>query len=235
MSRYKTLGFFAKTFSILLIIGFTASNFLSAAEGVAVTTKVKGGAEIRPSEETKFKPVSPALVLYDRDFIRTSANGFMVMIYLDDKSMLKVRGNTDFEIRGSREGEGISKKIDMTAGTLKAEVSEQRKGDFVVSTPTSVASVKGTSFWIISDPQAGDLVYGLDGVVELLNLISGESVMVGPDQTGTSNADGSILLAVTIPQDIPEDEEAVSEEIKELRIRFRNADGEEHDLIIEYD
>lgn len=233
MSKIRTVKLVI--ISVVLYTLLSAPNLLKAVEGVAVTTKIKGTAVLRPSKLKEFSPISPATVLFDRDFIRTRANGFLVMVFLDDKSMLKVKGNTELEIRGKREGSGISKKINMTIGTLKAEISKQRKGDFVVSTPTSVASVKGTSFWIISDPQFGDRVFGLDGLIELLNLISGEIVTVGPGQTGTSNLDGSIGVMATIPQNIPEDEEETSEEIKELRIRFRNADGEEHDLIIEYD
>ncbi|MEE9166277.1 MAG: FecR family protein [Candidatus Neomarinimicrobiota bacterium] len=210
-------------------------EFLLAADGVAVTTKVKGAAERRPAAREEFAPLSPATVLFDRDFVRTGASGFLVMVYLDDKSLLKMKGNTDLEIRGQREGDGISKKIDLMAGILKAEVSEQRKGDFVVSTPTSVASVKGTSFWMASDPTSGDQVMCLDGLVELLNLISGNVVTVGPNETGTSGQDGSLGVNATNPDDLPEDEDETGDGLKELRIRLRNADGEERDLIINYD
>ena len=207
----------------------------SSAVGVAVGTKVKGMAELRPSDQKEFKPVSPGAVLYDRDFVRTGVNGFLVLVYLDDKSMLKVKANTDFEIQGKREGGAISKRINMTAGTLKAEISEQRKGEFVVFTPTSTASVKGTSFWLISDPLLGDQLFGLGGLVELLNLVSGDVVIVGSGQTGTSNPDGSLNVATTISQNIPVDEEETGEEIKEIRIQFRNAQGEERFFIIRYD
>lgn len=210
-------------------------ELLMALDGVAVTTKVKGTTQIRPSDRQEFNPLTPATVLFDKDFIRTGSNGFVVLAYLDDKSLLKVKGNSDLEIRGKREGSGISKRIEMTAGTVKADVSEQRKGDFVISTPTSVASVKGTSFWIVSDPVSGDQVFCLDGLVELLNLVSNAIVLVEQGQTGTSASDGSVGVEVTNTNNVPEDEEETGEVRKELRIRFRNADGEERELIIQYD
>ncbi|MFQ6674174.1 MAG: FecR domain-containing protein [Fidelibacterota bacterium] len=208
---------------------------LLGADRVAVGTKVREAVERRVEGTDTFSALSPPSILFDGDHIRTGPGAFLVMVYLDDKSMLKVKENSDLEIRGTREGEGISKKVDMTAGTLKAEVSRQRKGDFVISTPTSVASVKGTTFWIISNPVTGDQLFGLEGAVELMNLISGNIVTVGAGETGLSSPDGSVAVSVTVSDDVPEDEEETGEEIKELRIRFKNPDGEERDLIINYD
>ena len=121
----------------------------------------------------------------------------------------------------------------MIAGTLKADVPKQRKGDFVISTPTSVASVKGTEFWMISDPLLGDKVIGIEGLVELQNLISGEVANIGADQTGSSTPNGTLTVNTTNPDDIPEDIEE-EEEIHELRIQLQDADGQEKDLIIKF-
>lgn len=217
----------------LLIAGQCGS--LAAADRVAVGTKVRNSVERRPGGEEKFKELLPGTILFDRDFVRTGANGFLVLVYLDDKSMLKIKGNSDLEIRGEREGAGISKRVDMTAGTIKAEVAIQRKGDFVISTPTSTASVKGTTFWLVSNTQSGDQLFGLSGLVELTNLISGQVITVGAGQTGMSGIDGTTQIVVTTAGDIPEDVEETGGEMKELRIRFRNQDGEEHELIINYD
>lgn len=205
-----------------------------AADRVAVTTKVKGTVELRSAGSKNYKAVTPGTILFDEDFVRTGANGFLVLVYLDDKSMLKVKGNTGVEIKGERTGGGISKKVDLTGGTLKADVPKQRKGDFVVTTPTSVASVKGTSFWMVSTPGSDDQVYGLEGLVELLNQVSGTVVTVGADQTATSSADGTIGVEQTVAGQVPEDEDEAAAEMKELRIRFQDAEGEERILIIKY-
>lgn len=227
-----------KWIALLAFLAWTVTLLaapLLAADRVAVGTKVKNTVERRPSGQESFSSLAPGTILFDRDFVRTGSNAFLLLVYLDDKSMLKIKENTGLEIRGTRQGEGISKRIDMTAGTVKAEVAEQRKGDFVISTPTSTASVKGTSFWLVSDPQEGDQLFGLEGVVELTNLISGIVVTVGAGQTGISSPDGTTDVVTTSPDDVPEDVEEAGEEMKELRIRFKNEDGEERDLIINYD
>ncbi len=218
-------------FSILML--FVNSSHLTAAERIAVATKVKGSVEVKTAGKSIFDPLKKGYILNDRDFVRTGSDGALILVYLDDKSMLKVKANSDLEIRGTRSGDGLSKKVDMIEGTLKANISKQRKGDFIISTPTSVASVKGTEFWIISDPLLGDRLIGIDGLVELLNLVSGEVVIVGVDQTGTSTPNGTISVEKTNPEDVPEDIKE-EEEIHELRIQIQDADGQEKELIIKF-
>ena len=48
-------------------------------------------------------------------------------------------------ITGQRSARSIAKKINMDVGTVRATVNKQNS-DFVIQTPTSVASVKGTDF-----------------------------------------------------------------------------------------
>ena len=218
-------------FPIFLLIVLSSS--LTAAERVAVVTKVRGSVEVKTSGQTGFASLKKGYVLFDGDFVRTGSNGALIIVYLDDKSLLKVRSNSDMEIRGTRSGVGLSKKVNMITGTLKADVSKQRKGDFVITTPTSVASVKGTEFWMISDPLLGDKVIGIEGLVELQNLISGEVANIGADQTGSSTPNGTLTVNTTNPDDIPEDIEE-EEEIHELRIQLQDADGQEKDLIIKF-
>lgn len=212
---------------------FVNSSYLTAAKRIAVATKVIGSVEVKTAGKSIFDPLKKGYVLNDRDFVRTGSDGALILVYLDDKSMLKVKANSDLEIRGTRSGEGLSKKVDMIEGTLKAKISKQRKGDFIISTPTSVASVKGTEFWMISDPLLGDRLIGIDGLVELLNLVSGEVVIVGVDQTGTSTPNGTISVEKTNPEDVPEDIKE-EEEIHELRIQIQDADGQEKELIIKF-
>ncbi|MCH7731343.1 MAG: FecR domain-containing protein [Candidatus Marinimicrobia bacterium] len=212
---------------------FLSSISLYGAERIAVVTKVKGTVELRKSG-SNFKLVTPGIVLFDQDFIKTGSDGFMVMVYLDDKSMLKIKQNTNLQISGTRKGKGISKKIDMIVGTLKAEISKERRGDFIISTPTTVASVKGTIFWFISNPLFGDQVIGLEGLIELQNLISGEVIIVGAGMTGISTPTGDLELQETIDSDIPEDEDEAEEEINELKVRLKDAFGEEKVFIIKY-
>ena len=120
----------------------------------------------------------------------------------------------------------------MSFGKLKAEISPQRSGEFTITTPTSVASVKGTIFWIISTPE-GDEIIGIEGTVTVTNNESGETVTVTVGQTATSNIDGTIDVQATPAGGIPDD---LSDEDggNQLIIKLENLDGDSKEVIIDY-
>ena len=131
-----------------LIIPFILFCSLSLADKIAVATKVKGEVELMKVGEKKFIDLKPGTILYDGDKIRTGRNGFAAVIFIDDKSTLKLKEDSEVVITGQRTAASISKKINMDGGTIRATVKKQNT-DFVIQTPTSVASVKGTDFWLL--------------------------------------------------------------------------------------
>jgi hypothetical protein len=121
----------------------------------------------------------------------------------------------------------------MDSGTLRALVSKQRKGEFVIQSSTSVASVKGTDFWFISDPVNGDMLIGLEGLINLTNLLSGESSDVGAGITGSSLPDGSIETVETNPDNIPNDPEEGVSTGTQIEIELEGPDGEIKTILID--
>jgi hypothetical protein len=123
-------------------------------------------------------------------------------MFIDDKSILRIQKNTTLTIGGEITGSGaaraLSKQIDMQFGKLRAQVAEQRKGEFRISTPTSVASVKGTDFWTTSNPVLGDIFLGISGLIEVENLISGGIFNVSSGQMGSSNPDGTTAVTTYV-------------------------------------
>ena len=159
--------------------------------------------------------------------------GFTAIIFIDDKSTLKLKENSEAIISGQRSARSISKKINMDAGTLRATVNKQNS-NFVIQTPTSVASVKGTDFWMITDPVEGDIVIGLDGVITLTNNETGAEVDVTQGTSGTSTSDGNVGIEETEQSSIPEDPTDQDEQEYEIKIYFEGPNGEQKVMIIEY-
>lgn len=209
---------------------------LSAAQKMAVITKMRGDVAVKGAKSKKFdKKGKIGLVLEAGDIIKTGSGGYSVVVFLDDKSQIKLHESCTLEINGTRQNDVLSKNVTMGFGKLKAEVEKQMSGEFKIATPTSVASVKGTEFWVISDESSGDQVIGLSGLVELLNQMSGQSVMVGSNQTGFSMPGGEVDVTQTQPESVPEDEEeGEGAELNQLRFEYRNSDGSIREVIIDY-
>ena len=200
---------------------------------IAVTTKVKGTVELMAVGNIEFLNLKPGTVLSDGDKIRTGKLGFAAVIFIDDKTTLKLKENSEVVITGQRTAASISKKINMDAGTIRAKVSKQNT-DFVIQTPTSVASVKGTDFWMITDPVSGDQVIGLEGLVGLVNNETGEEVDITEGMTGMSTPDGQVDVVETDQNTIPDDPDDEVEGPSQVRIYLEGPNGEQKALIIDY-
>jgi len=219
--------------SILLIILLTASQF-GLAQPIAIATKAMGTVEINKNSKPGYISLKAGTILEDGDGIRTGSDGFVLLIFIDDKSQLKVKGDSEVTISGKKIASAISKNVRMDNGTVRAEVNKQRKGEFVIQSTTSVASVKGTDFWFIANSEEGDMVIGLEGIVDLFNVISGLNVDVTAGNTGTSDSNGNIDVNETnqntIPEDPTEGDEPVGDQIE---IEFEGPNGEIKKLIID--
>tara|TARA_B100001250_G_scaffold389502_1_gene388651 strand:- start:1703 stop:2374 length:672 start_codon:yes stop_codon:yes gene_type:complete len=221
-----------KRFKVLLIsLTLLFSNLI--ASKIAIATKVNGFVEIMSVNTKDFSKLKPGTILSDGDKIRTGKSGFAAIIFIDDKSILKLKGDSEATIAGQRTSASISKKINMDSGIVRATITKQNV-DFVIQTPTSVASVKGTDFWLLSDPISGDEIIGLEGAVNLTNNQTGEEVEVTEGNSGTSNPDGSVGLEETDPNSIPEDPSDDQEGPSQLRIYLDGPNGEQKVIVIDY-
>jgi len=210
--------------------------FLSAANAnkIAVVTKVKGLVEIMPTGKKLFSKLKAGSILADGDKIRTGTSGFAAIIFIDDKSTLKLKGNSEAVITGQRTAASISKKINMDSGTIRATIKKQNSS-FVIQTPTSVASVKGTDFWLLTDPDKGDQVIGLEGIVSLKNIDTGQDVDVVQGMSGISTPDGDVGVEETVASSIPTDPSDSSEDgLSQFKIYLEGPNGTQKVMVIEY-
>ena len=216
-----------------IILLFTFIFSVAYPNKIAVATKVKGPVEIMPIGKKGFSDLEPGTILSDGDKIRTGPSGFTAIIFIDDKSTLKVKDNSEVVITGKRTAASISKKINMDEGTIRATVKKQNT-DFVIQTPTSVASVKGTDFWLVSDPETGDQIIGIEGIVGLVNNETGQEIDVSEGMSGLSTPDGNVGLTETDPSSIPDDPSDEIEGPSQVKIYLEGPNGEQKVMIIEY-
>ena len=216
-----------------LIILFAINHSSLLSNKIAVTTKVIGKVDIMPIGKKDFFDLNSVRILSDGDKIRTGSKGFAAIIFIDDKSTLKLKENSEVIINGQRMASSISKKINMDEGTIRATIQEQNS-NFVIQTPTSVASVKGTDFWLVSNPENGDQIIGIEGIVGLTNSDTGQEIDVTEGMSGFSTPDGSMNLEETDQSSIPDDPSEDMEGPSQIKIYLEGPNGEQKVMIIEY-
>ena len=192
----------------LLALFFVCSNLLLA-ETIGRVMKANGTVLVKPMGAASYSvQVNPGLAISNGDAIRVGEASFAVVIFLDDKSVVKIRENTDFQFVETSN----TRSLIIDQGTTLHNVNkENRKKTYRVETPVSVASVKGTEFSSFHDAVSGvDKFVGKSGNFEVFNTISGATVNVGPGQKAVSNALGQLIPAPAEPGDFPEDPDGES-------------------------
>ncbi len=197
---------YMKKISIIYIL-FIVS--ICSAETIGRVMKANGEVLIKPiGSGTYSVSVKPGQAVSNGDAIRVGEASFAVVIFLDDKSVVKIRENTDFQFVETSN----TRSLIIEQGTTLHNVnSNDRKKAYRVETPVSVASVKGTQFSAFHDAVAGiDKFVGKTGNFDVFNTISGMTVNVGAGQKAVSNALGQLIPAPAEPGDYPEDPEGES-------------------------
>ena len=132
--------------------------------------------------------------LHNNDYIKTGGNGFAKYTYIDDGTQIKVHNNSEIYIRGEINRRSIIKQLKVDKGVIKLEIKKQAVDEFTVITPTSVASVKGTSFWLDCSGSGGDKFYGESGIVTIQNRESGEKKELIKNTVASSLPNGTLNI-----------------------------------------
>ena len=219
----------------LLVIILSAVTVISASSKVAIAIKTKGDVSIIHKGLNTAQALKPGSPLSDQDKIRTGKNGFVAIMYLDDKTVLKMLGNSDMTILGQRSGVKINKSIDIKYGRIAAAVTPQKGKEFMIATPTSVASVKGTELAIDSDPSTGDSFTLIEGLIEVTNNLTGETTEVQQGETAVSTPEGSLEVNNTTQGDLEGFEDAdMQVSTQELRFEVEDENGNTKEIIIKF-
>ena len=193
----------SKAFSLFI----TSLLFISQLQANVIARLIKAEGDVtfkRLGMDSFSEKAKLGAAIQNGDAIKVGETGFGAIMYLDDKTILKIRENTKFGFMDTQN----TRTVDLAHGTLLNNVkSEGRTKSFRIQTPVSVASVKGTQFAAIVSQTGVDQFIGKEGLFEVLNMISGETVSVGPGQKAISNATGNLITAPASPGDYPEDPE----------------------------
>jgi len=194
----------------LLFINIIISGMIYSAP-IARIMKAEGDVLIKRMGKNTFTiPGKPGLAINNGDAIKVGEEGFAVAIFIDDKSVVKIREKTQFEFIESSN----SRTLDVEQGTIFNDIKKEgRTKTFRVETPVSVASVKGTEFAVVSNPSGVDQIFCATGQLDVQNLISGQTVAVSAGEKAISNAMGSVMELPFTPDDYPADPEGVRPEM----------------------
>ncbi len=147
-----------------------AMLFLPAAvlaqDAIAYIGEVGGNVQIIKSNPGTEVAATLGMFLEGGDTIKTQTDSYASVIFQDDGSRVKLGENAQLTLNASRQKKKMIKRMRLETGKIWAKVTRKRGTDFQVSTPTSVASVKGTKF-VLEEGNAQTLLWVLEDVVQM--------------------------------------------------------------------
>lgn len=173
-------------------------------------------------------------ILGSGDVVRTGT-GALAIIKFKDNSLVRLRESSELTVSGKTSGSSFSKSVDIRTGVVGFNVQKQRAGEeFRFTSPTSVASIKGTAGVLNAAPLADTLTI-TEGAVLFTNKISLQSIDVLAGFTGLSGKDGSLQSRPSTQQERNAAREALrDDQRKRLEIELRDPKGKTNRLKIEF-
>mgnify|MGYP001615332590 CR=1 FL=1 len=221
---YSTLAF---AFAAFLTSAFAQTQ---PAKDIAVVLKSAGQVQVTRSSKGAAENAPRGTRLNSGNILRTSDGAAAALIFTDDKSILKVRENSKVNIAGLREANGIVKTIKMEFGALWAKVTRSET-PFKIETPSGVAAVKGTQFYVILDGNGNMIIFCIEGAIELFNKLG--KVLVTAGQTGVIAEDQAPVTRPSAPGEVPTWGNE-GEQGGKIEIEMQDAQGQKKKLLLEY-
>ena len=210
--------------TVAMLIG--TSQVSTATKDIAIVLKVNGDAKIK-STTSDWQSLKKGARLQSGDRIRTGSESLVAVVFSDDKTMMKIRSESELSINGDRTEKGIAKRLAMNIGQMWDRVTPGT--DFRLETPSGVAAVKGTEFYGIVDAEGNLSIVGIDGLIELLNELG--AILVEKGKTGILKKGIRPILDNTKQF---EDWARLDSDENELMIEFENSEGTKKQLKIRF-
>lgn len=220
-----------KIYLLTIILSFAFLNLHALTPpSVGVVTKVIQKVEYKSVDTGNWGDAELGGVLYDGDEVRTGNRSLALLKFLDN-SLLRVRENSIVTIYGSKENSQLNKNTFIQQGKVGFEVSKQEGEEFKFTTPTGVASIRGTSGFFEVPADGSMLLFVNDGLVELQSQRGAKtSGSVGAGKVARINTNGDLNIE-SASDDIKNKYNSLQrDETKRIRLKLNN--GEEY--IIEY-
>ena len=150
---------------IIFIICFSFA-YSANAKVVAAISTLKGLVMVKPIGSRKYIPAYKGQMLNNGEWVKTKEGVFVAIVFLDG-SNIKIQQQTEVKISSYRmTAKELKTNLEMSKGQAWSDVADQGAGgEFTITTPTAVASVKGTEF---------DLEFDNDSGESILTVMSGE-------------------------------------------------------------
>jgi hypothetical protein len=201
---------------------------------VATVTKVLKNVSRKPEGGT-WEGAHKGDLLQSGDMLKTGDSSFAIVKFTDN-SLVRIREKSELTVTGTILDRALSKSVNIGTGAVGFKIPRQQGGEeFRFTSPTSVASIRGTSGLFIS-ADSTDTLTVLEGTILYGSRSSSSFVDVGPGFTAVSSPDGTVARAPSTPEQRSDAEDAVrtGDQQKSFEFELRSGSGKSKKLRIDF-
>ncbi len=184
MNRIKVLLVIA---AAAMVVGF---SIFKPAGPVAIVKKVVNDVKFKLADQGSWESAKASQMLSDRDEVKTGPKSLAIILFTDGSGQLRVRENAVLQIYGQKENKQLNKNTLITNGSVSFDVNKQADEEFKFTTPTAVASIRGTGGLIGTNQDSTTLTLSHGQVLFNSLLPGGGGGTINGGQTGVIYRDG---------------------------------------------
>lgn len=228
----KTINIF---FALVILATTISFGMQSGSSPLAVVTKVINSVD-KKVPESDWKKIIKGEALRTKELVRTGIKS-VAIIKFTDKSIVRLLENSKLEMLGGKQPKQNLNDMKLQEGAIGFNITKRQNEQYTFSSPTSVASIRGTKGKFHTQGEL-DILIVIEGIVNLKNLISGKDTDVGSNQIGFSHPDGKLEVRQATPDEIAACEESLKagdvRKKNEIQLELRDSDGNKRNLKIDY-
>ncbi|MFC1489822.1 FecR domain-containing protein [Candidatus Latescibacterota bacterium] len=152
---------------LLLFVLVSGVVYAQDDDQVAIIISMKGELEFRATSGDDWTAAENRSPLFNGNQLRTGTGVKAVVMYTGTGSRVLINENTSIEIQADIAQAGGKPEVERTRLIL-GEIYNKAKGNYEVETPSSVASVRGTEFNVLTQ-EGSDSYVGVEGIIEVMN------------------------------------------------------------------
>ena len=221
----KTVQLFLLVFALTALLAPASAD----EKDIALVLKTVGKVELDAEGRSQWLPAKRGARLNSGQIVRTGERSLAALVFTDDKTLLKVRANSNVKIKGERKNNTIVKRIQLAFGQIWAKVTRQNVS-MRIESPSGVATVKGTIFnCLVADDNF--YVFCEEGLMELVNQFG--TMLLGANEMAKMTKSSGPERLTGDPGDIFDlSDDDVG---KQLELEFEDDDGNKKTIILDFE
>ncbi|MCF8242162.1 MAG: FecR family protein [Melioribacteraceae bacterium] len=215
---FSLLSFIA----ILLSFSFLGLLLKPADTPIGVVNKVVKDVTFK-SGDSDWVEAKSGLTLKDQDVIRTGTRSLALITYLDG-SIIRVREKSEITIYGDKSEDKLDKNTYVDEGKVSFDVKKQSEDEeFKFTTPTMVASIRGTSGLLEVMSNLSSSLSCESGAIEVLSKLgTKQSGSIGAGETAFVDPNGNLNITQTEENKKKQMQQLKNVDTKKIRIKTEN-------------